>query len=561
MLALLLFANVFLPIQPVFAAENDGTLQPVWCNIQGNSGTWRAQIAALPTEHEFPLLDAAGNQIVVHSQSEVTAEMDAQCVVQYGTVTPITPRQVVVCGANNDTITLFAQPSHVSLLDDTGWVNGVRTITYVADAGYMLSTQGTYVFIDTATECDPELKDATAVDGSFYDTCGVVFNLTFTPPPTEGVTYHIVQFGNTVTVTATAHAGYALTNPGWSQTATDLLEACKVPHILPCESDSSSTVAVDTQFADYQDTRTSGHYTFAPDSLHIWTDDATSQAKVAWYHTVDYPLLQIGAPSMSYTANSGVHPGLQVAVDFNNDGSVDGILVGETVYGNNWWLTNSAQQFAKDGAPHTGGGNGSLWYGTLDEWLASFPHAQVKSVGFSLGSGVLADGNLSSITFGCHTWYFGAEAPVPEPVAPTFTDATCQLMAAYAIPESALYGYTVQVGDGIEVPVDPGTYYLAGTSTITIRAYTYSDESFIERGSWDHTYRALADCTPGRGAVEPTPPRPTPLPIELPHTGPSDTIEPHGIYLSLLAALATYGAVYFSQRIYGQRISTTHSRH
>ena len=94
-------------------------------------------------------------------------------------------------------------------------------------------------------------------------------------------------------------------------------------------------------------------------------------------------------------------------VDFDNDGDVDGILVGEKVYGNNWWLTNSAQQFVKDGAPNTGGGNGSDWFGTPNEWLASFPEAQVKAIGYSLGSGVLGDGIIQQISLGCVNYTFG----------------------------------------------------------------------------------------------------------------------------------------------------------
>jgi hypothetical protein len=84
------------------------------------------------------------------------------------------------------------------------------------------------------------------------------------------------------------------------------------------------------------------------------------------------------------------------------------MLVGESVYGNNWWLTNGSSASAKINAPHTGGGNGSLWYGTLDEWLTSFPNATVKAIGFSLGRGPIGTGTLHSLTFSCDTWDFQA---------------------------------------------------------------------------------------------------------------------------------------------------------
>lgn len=164
------------------------------------------------------------------------------------------------------------------------------------------------------------------------------------------------------------------------------------------------------------DTRSAGHNAITGDGIHVYTDDATSNAKATGYLPVNYPLSGNGsqtiAQSMEWTQNSGtVAPGLQLVVDFNNDGVYDGILVGESVYGNNWWLTNGSQSFVKDAAPHTGGGNGSNWFGTINDWLTAFPAAQVKYVGYSLGSGVHADGLIKSMTFGCTQYRFDGVAP------------------------------------------------------------------------------------------------------------------------------------------------------
>ena len=68
-------------------------------------------------------------------------------------------------------------------------------------------------------------------------------------------------------------------------------------------------------------------------------------------------------------------------------------------YGNDWWLNNGAEQFVKDGAPSRTDGSGSTNHGTLDQWRAAFPNAQVLAFGFSLGSGVKGDGVLDAITF------------------------------------------------------------------------------------------------------------------------------------------------------------------
>ena len=134
--------------------------------------------------------------------------------------------------------------------------------------------------------------------------------------------------------------------------------------------------------------------------LRIWTEGSTSTDKVAEYVATDTPLADAGEPTLDFTNTSGGGvPGFQLVVDFDDDGTSDGILVGETVYGDDWWLNNAAEQFVKDGAPNAGGGSGSAWYGTLDEWRAAFPEANVVAFGFSLGSGVKGDGVLDAITF------------------------------------------------------------------------------------------------------------------------------------------------------------------
>jgi hypothetical protein len=263
---------------------------------------------------------------------------------------------------------------------------------------------------DFKVDCDssPELTNVTAVDGAFNDTCGLTFNLTFTPVVTEGVVYTPVQTGNTITVTAsvTDATKYVLTNPDWTQTATDTLEACDTPHILPCTTSTSSTVTKYEDFADYNDTRATGHAEFTADGLHIWTEGATSTDKVAWYNSVTpYSLANIGTPSIDYTSTDDPAPGMQIVLDKDGDGDADGILVGEpTYYGDNWW---SNANFG------VGSGMGYTSYATLQQYLEANPNAMVMAVGFSLGSGVLADGTLHSITFGCHTWNFEKAPRVP----------------------------------------------------------------------------------------------------------------------------------------------------
>ena len=180
---------------------------------------------------------------------------------------------------------------------------------------------------------------------------------------------------------------------------------------------AAKTISVPDDFNPaLSDTRASGHYEVVGTGLHIWTTASTSTppapntSKVAEYVNTSTPLASTGEPALDLTTNSGsIPPGFQLVVDFDGDGSNDGILVGEpTFYGNNWWLNNAADADVKANAPHTGGGFGSPYYGTLDEWRAKFPTANVKAFGFSLGSGVIGDYVINSISFAGDTYTFKA---------------------------------------------------------------------------------------------------------------------------------------------------------
>ncbi|WP_369252826.1 hypothetical protein [Geodermatophilus amargosae] len=157
------------------------------------------------------------------------------------------------------------------------------------------------------------------------------------------------------------------------------------------------------------DTRANGHYQVVGTGLRIYTDgsadvglDGRNSDKVAEYVATDTPLTQVGEPSLDYTATTGGAPGFQLVVDFDGNGTADGILIGEptvTSYGNDWWLNNTAEQFVKDRAPSHTGGFGSADHGTLDGWRTAFPNADVLAFGFSLGSGVKGDGVINAIDF------------------------------------------------------------------------------------------------------------------------------------------------------------------
>ena len=145
-------------------------------------------------------------------------------------------------------------------------------------------------------------------------------------------------------------------------------------------SAATGTVYVPDHFVkSLSDTRATGHYELAGTGLHIWTEGSTTTDKVAEYVATNRRLSSVGEPSLDYTNTSdGGLPGFQLSIDANGDGQIDGILVGEnSAYGNDWWLSNSAELFVKDGAPSNTTGYGSTNHGTLAQWRAAFPDAVV----------------------------------------------------------------------------------------------------------------------------------------------------------------------------------------
>lgn len=263
---------------------------------------------------------------------------------------------------------------------------------------------------------DPTIL-VTATPGTFSDPCGPAVNITFTSPKVTGVRYTTWFTGEQkeiLNVAATAEEGYVLSNPEFTQAMSDTLTPCAT--VKQCTPNGSEVVSYDEDFADYQDTRSKGHYEFLENGLRMWTEDVSSQSKVAWYHEVSYPLTDIGVPSMDYAATSGIKPGMQIVVDTNGNNAADpadAVLVGEPdAYGAGKWWSN--YNFG------IGSGMGYPSFGTLNDYLAKNPNLHVVAVGFALGSGVKADGVLKSLTFGCYTWYF-KKAP-RQPAACTVTN-------------------------------------------------------------------------------------------------------------------------------------------
>lgn len=201
--------------------------------------------------------------------------------------------------------------------------------------------------------------------------------------------------------------------------------ACLVTSAQAAGATTSVTVRSDDLIPALSDTRSAGHVTFLGDGIAVVTDDTTSQAKAAEYFPVTGALPD--AASMQWFGTQP-QPGVQIVFDV--DGTTDNgndynVLVGEPVYGGNWWLTNGSSAEAKaadpSGADNTG--NGSEWFGTLAQWKAALPDARILAGGFSLGSGVKGSGVIRSISYQDTEYHF-TDAAVPAPVVEPPADVT-----------------------------------------------------------------------------------------------------------------------------------------
>jgi hypothetical protein len=160
------------------------------------------------------------------------------------------------------------------------------------------------------------------------------------------------------------------------------------------------------------DTRSAGHVDFLEDGLHVWTDDATSNAKAAEYVAV--PAQGIPSTASLTWYGTSPQPGSQIVFDVDSDrtnANTWNILVGEPTYADDYWYPGGTTRAAAHGVtcPQTTGGSGSDCHGTLAEWQQAVPTAEVYAVGFSLGSGIKGDGVLEDLQVGDTDYRFTTE--------------------------------------------------------------------------------------------------------------------------------------------------------
>ena len=109
---------------------------------------------------------------------------------------------------------------------------------------------------------------------------------------------------------------------------------------------------------DLSETRAKGHNVFREiggvrvtadpsDCLDQNPADIYCANKAAGYFPAPLALNAAGEPSMDYVHYSGTKPSVQLVTDFDNNGTADAILVGESIYGRDWWVPGSAARSSR----------------------------------------------------------------------------------------------------------------------------------------------------------------------------------------------------------------------
>ena len=237
------------------------------------------------------------------------------------------------------------------------------------------------------------------------------------------------------------------------------------PVMEACVPTTGTTVTnVELASWTFTETRTQGTNQFIDGGLRVTTFDdgdgagSPDQRKAAGYTPIDIALSEVGVAAIDIAPGfTGVRPSLQLGFDADGNGTRDAYLVGEPwAYGGGDWSPTVDGDWADAkfwvtgatsfGVP-AGGGYPSL--GTLAEYLLANPEARITNYGYSLGSGVVGDAVISSITVGCVTTPFTFELPTLAP--PSVQRLAGPDRYATAV-EISKYGYL----DG-----EPNTVYIA----------------------------------------------------------------------------------------------------
>jgi Bacterial Ig-like domain (group 3)/Domain of unknown function (DUF4214) len=235
---------------------------------------------------------------------------------------------------------------------------------------------------------------------------------------------------------------------------------------------------------DFTPSYVGGHHEYTENGLRIWTDlpDLTLD-KSAGLVTTDFALDAAGVPAMEYVSTSGEQPGINMVLYVN--GAWKGTLVKEPLF-DDWWINKTIL-----GLPAGPNPGYQKAYGTLSEIVRAYAlngvtDVRIKAVGYSLGSGAVGDGIITSITAGCAQYTFNYAAPatttklVGTPSSTFGTDVDYTATVSISSPAAGIPTGDVQfwsnaskLGDPVPLVDGKATYTVKGlpigATTITAK--------------------------------------------------------------------------------------------
>jgi len=267
------------------------------------------------------------------------------------------------------------------------------------------------------------------------------------------------------------------------------------------------------------DTRSSGSIAVEDGGLRVTTvptpgDTTNGKSKASAYYDIgNIPLAQQTAQSnygLQVTNLSGVKPGYNLVVDINGpaEGGFTTLVYEPDAYGEGqWWANPKAENDKVQGVP------GRLGYphvGTIQQYSDANPEAVILAFGFSLGSGVIGDDKITSITFGCSSFTFGPanRAPVAKAKVDDNTDTNYRTYWFDAT------GSTDPDGDALTYAWDFGDKSVVSTAAQVSHEFPKGKKSYTVTLTVTDGHLSTSTTT----TVDVTPPSDT-LGASLPDTG------------------------------------------
>lgn len=261
----IILSNVIMPVGSAFAdggqQQNNGTYQPVWCKWTGNHWTVKQGQSGGANSWALLMTDAIralglnnvdtsianGQQVMEHDRSD---KIDGSyCQNQFTLAIP-TPTITVVCGPNNDTVTVTSSQNYTSSF--SGWHNGGGTVTITANTPYVFTdgkTKEVLPVTDQNTSCVTTITQlpkstVTGVCGLNNDTItvGIATNQYY-----AGVISQVFTSG-VAKVTYTAKPGFVF--PGNTATYVETVAEANTANCIVKDASASVTVTDPTCVAN-----------------------------------------------------------------------------------------------------------------------------------------------------------------------------------------------------------------------------------------------------------------------------------------------------------------------